>query len=182
MVTSSFVNRAIHPDDLPKLDPAAFVPVSDRHRTLLFIGRAFSALVAVIFAIAVPLVFGLDRRLIVGLVALCMTITVPALVSVPIVHRYLGWQVRDHDISTRRGVFTRSVATLPFSRVQNVALRQTFLDRMFSLGRLDVFSAGVGGDLFIVGLEADTAERLRLLVLERAGVDHTDSNEPVTQR
>ena len=82
-------------------------------------------------------------------------------------HSPFCWQVREHDISYRRGVLVRSVQTLPFVRVQHTRITRSLVQRRFGLSTLHVNTAGP--DIAIEGLAADDAERLKALVVERAG-------------
>ncbi len=81
-----------------------------------------------------------------------------------------GYVVRDKDIVYKTGVFYRSVTAIPFNRIQHVETSSSPLDRRFDLASLKLFTAGgTGGDLKIDGLNAERAEQLRALVLEKAG-------------
>jgi len=81
--------------------------------------------------------------------------------------RNVAYLVRAHDLSYRRGVLVKRVSTVPFVRVQHARLRQGPVERRFGLATLEVNSAGP--DLQIRGLASETAERLKVLVVERAG-------------
>jgi membrane protein YdbS with pleckstrin-like domain len=59
------------------------------------------------------------------------------------------------------------VETVPFVRVQHARISQGPIERSFGLATLEVNSAGP--DLHIHGLPADDAERLKIVVVERAG-------------
>ncbi len=81
-----------------------------------------------------------------------------------------GYVVRDKDIVFRSGVIWRSVTAIPFNRIQHVETSNTPLDRKFDIATLQLFTAGgSSGDLKIDGLGSDTAEQLRVFVLEKAG-------------
>lgn len=76
--------------------------------------------------------------------------------------RVFGWAIREHDLITRAGVLWRSTTVVPLVRVQHVELSSGPLERAFGTARLQVFTAGSGGeDLVIYGLEPTQAERLR---------------------
>jgi len=81
--------------------------------------------------------------------------------------RHIGYQVRSHDVSYRRGFLFRTVSTVPFVRVQHAKTRQGPIERRYGLATLDVNSAGP--DIHIQGLPVAVAERLKAYVLERAG-------------
>ena len=81
-----------------------------------------------------------------------------------------GYVVRDKDILFRKGVIWRSVTAIPFNRIQHVETSSTPFDRKFDIATLQLFTAGgSGGDLKIDGLAAETAEQLRVFVLQKVG-------------
>ena len=81
-----------------------------------------------------------------------------------------GYVLRGNDILFRKGVIWRSVTAIPFNRIQHVETSSTPFDRKFELATLQLFTAGgSSGDLKIDGLGKDTAEQLRVFVLEKAG-------------
>ena len=82
----------------------------------------------------------------------------------------MGYAVRDKDIVFKSGVLWRTVTAVPFNRIQHVEKDSTPLDRRLTLANLKIFTAGgAGGDLKIQGLAAETAERLRAFILDKAG-------------
>lgn len=168
-----FSNLPIEKDALPALEHLSFSALASRYRQALFLERAVGCAILLIAAIGVVAYFDADRLASVALGVVWLVFAVIWLGLVPWVFRAKGWLVRDHDISSRSGVLTRRLSTVPFARVQNVSVRQSLRDRLFEIATLDVFTAGA--DLHISGLAVDDAERLRLLVLERAGVDESES-------
>jgi len=81
-----------------------------------------------------------------------------------------GYVLRDKDILFRKGVVWRSVTAIPFNRIQHVETSNTPFDRKFKLATLQLFTAGgASGDLKIDGLGRDTAEQLRVYILEKVG-------------
>ncbi len=81
-----------------------------------------------------------------------------------------GFVLRDKDILFRKGVVWRSITAIPFNRIQHVETSSTPFDRKFDLATLKLFTAGgSSGDLKIDGLNAATAEQLRIFILEKAG-------------
>ena len=89
-------------------------------------------------------------------------------------YRRLGYLLRQHDISVRRGVLVVSVQTVPFGRVQNVRVDRGPLDRAVGLASLTVTSAG--GSLAVPGLPVEIAEALKETVVARAGLDQGETH------
>ena len=79
---------------------------------------------------------------------------------------HMGYLIREHDVSLRSGVISRSVATAPFARVQHVSIASGPVERRFGLSTLQLRTAG--GQIAVPGLPHAVAERLKELVAERA--------------
>lgn len=81
---------------------------------------------------------------------------------------YRGWALRDHDIVARIGVLWRSTMALPLARIQHVETSHGPLERAHGLARLKLYTAGgLTADLTLIGLEGDTADRLREYLVEQ---------------
>ena len=107
-------------------------------------------------------------------IALCLTWP---LVAVP----RRGYAVRDKDILFKSGVWWQSVQVVPFNRVQHAVRGSGPVERRFGLASLTVYTAGGGtGDLRIVGLGEDVAERLRVYIVSKLGdaADSSPAGEP----
>lgn len=168
-----FINDPIRTDELPRLRDDAFVAVDPRYLQASLIAFGVTALVVLIVGIVgatqasapeVPLLIcG-------GVLALLAAAAVLRVLEV----RRLGYQVRDHDLSRRSGVITQRVESLPFARVQHVSVHRGPIERALQLATLAVSSAGP--DIRIPGLAHADAERIKVLITERAGVDDGDGS------
>ncbi|MDH3294820.1 MAG: PH domain-containing protein, partial [Acidimicrobiia bacterium] len=101
--------------------------------------------------------------------AVLLLLTAVAAVLQTLSVHHLGFLAREHDLSFRRGVIARSTKTIPYNRVQHVAIDRGPVERLFGLSTLRLRSAG--GDIGIEGLAVDDANRLKDLVVARAGMD-----------
>ncbi len=170
-MADSFSNEPIPVDHLPRLFDDAFVPVDPRYRRgrlAVLIGAAI-----VVFAVGWWAASEVEPAAIPFAVtgAVLLTLALAGLFVV-VESRRLAYQLRGHDLSLRRGVIEHDVTTLPFTRVQHVAVSRGPIERALGLATLEVSTAGP--DITIPGLRADEATRLRLLVTERAGVTDDD--------
>lgn len=157
-------NEPLAVGDLPRLDATDFVtldPAYRRVRTTLAIAWGIIVAVATVVAWAAT---SSAIALIVGAVLLVLIGSIGAAQRVEF--RYMGYLTRERDVSFRRGVVSRSVATVPFARVQHVSIERGPIDRRIGLAALQLRTAG--GHLAIPGLADDTAERLKSFVGERA--------------
>ena len=75
-----------------------------------------------------------------------------------LVFHYMGYAIREKDITYKSGWLWKSMTTIPFNRVQHCDLRQGILDRRFGLSKLTIYTAGgQSTDLMNPGLLPDTA-------------------------
>ncbi|MEM8705610.1 MAG: PH domain-containing protein [Actinomycetota bacterium] len=161
----SFRNDPLDLTDLPRLDEAAFNPLDPAHLRASMLGHVlFGAIVAVAGGVIAVLTGSLIPVGIAGALLLIVLLSYGRMV---LEVRHTGWQLREHDVSVRRGVLVRSVQTLPFVRVQHTRITRSFVQRRFGLSTLHVNSAGP--DIAIDGLAATDAERLKAVIVERAG-------------
>lgn len=161
-----FENVALDISKLPSLDPGHFVALDRNFLRASLVGSSAFAVVATIVGLVVAT--QVDRPL-VALLALVAVLVLVALAAARRVLevRYISYQIRTHDMSFRRGVISRTVRTIPFNRVQHVSVSRGLIERWFGLATLTVNSAGP--NVSIPGLRADDAERLKALIVERAG-------------
>lgn len=162
-----FSNEPIDVSSIPVLDETSFVPMHPNFLRVSLIGRGIFAsivfIVGIVVAVLVP--SGWWIPLLVTAVVVLLAGVSSALKKLEV--RNIAYQVREHDLSYRSGILVKTVETVPFVRVQHAKISQGPIQRRFGLATLEVNSAGP--DLYIHGLGADDAEKLKVLVVERAG-------------
>ena len=179
-----FANPVLPVGQLPQAEGVAWLALPRRYRLRLQTARGL--VVVLVCALAVGLHWVPDlreapwRELWMSLaLAAALAVWAAALLAWPAwVVASRGYVVRDKDILYRSGVFWRSVKAVPFNRVQHAVTGSTPLDRRFRLANLTVFTAGGSGDLRINGLEAETAEWLRVTIVGRLGEPAAPQPEP----
>lgn len=167
MQEQGFTNEPINVSAIPQLNDDAFSPVDPNYLKVSLIGYVIWALVVIavglVTAVAVPENSWIPLVVMAGVLLLSALSVIATILGV----KNIGYQVREHDLSHRYGVLTKTVQTVPFVRVQHARVAQGPVERLFGIAKLAVNSAGP--DLNIAGLAFDDAERLRALVVERAG-------------
>ncbi|MDJ0770603.1 MAG: PH domain-containing protein [Ilumatobacter sp.] len=161
---AEFTNDTLDLGTLPRVEAGAFESLDPAYlRMRMVAAGAFGAVVAVA-ALTVAL---LSSSWVVGVVG-AVLVALVALVALArrIEVGYMGFLVREQDVSYRSGVISRAVATVPFARVQHVAIHRGPLDRRFGLATLQMRTAG--GSIAIPGLRVELAERLKQVVADRA--------------
>ncbi len=79
-----------------------------------------------------------------------------------------GWAMREHDLIAKSGVLWRSVTVLPIARIQHVETSHGPLERFHGIARVKLFTAGgMTADLVLLGLDLETADRLREYLVEQ---------------
>lgn len=162
-----FVNDPIPLDRVPKLRDEAFVSVDPRHLAADLIGIATAATVVVLGGVIAAL--QVELRWVIATVAGLLVLLAASAALAVVEMRRLAYQLRDHDVSLRRGVITHRTETVPFSRVQHVNLTRGPVERVFGLASLEITSAGP--NISIPGLAVAEAERVKQLVAERSDVE-----------
>ena len=162
-----FVNEPIDVSDIPTLGDEGFVPVDPNYLRVSLIGTGIFAVIVVIVGIVVAIVVPSNKWIPLVVMGVLLLISALAAVLKVLEVKNIAYQVRQHDLSYRYGVLVKTVETVPFVRVQHAQVAQGPVERAFGLAKLAVNSAGP--DLNIAGLSYDDAERLRAIVVERAG-------------
>ena len=171
-----FENPEITPDELPEADSVEWRGMDVKFLRRLLTQTAIAFVFIVIGVSSMQAIFnvafaeeGIDMSfgwlwLLIPLVA------VPVLVWPAISVPRMAYAIRDKDVLYKSGVFWQTVTAVPFNRIQHVEKSSTPLDRRFGLATLQLFTAGgSGGDLKIHGLSAQTAENLRVFIIEKVG-------------
>ncbi len=85
------------------------------------------------------------------------------------------YAVRERDIVYQSGLFWRTFTVLPYKRVQHAEVQQGPIDRMFELGKLNIYTAGgSSSDMSISGLEINQAQSLKHFILNQTSLDEEE--------
>lgn len=167
MNNPAFTNEPVDVSGLPQLADEHFVPVHPNFLRVSLIGSVVFAGIVLVVGIVTSVLLPSNNWIPLAVMAVLLVLTAVGAALTVLEVKNIAYQVRQHDLSYRTGVLTRTVETVPFVRVQHARVTQGPIQRAFGLATLAVNSAGP--DLDIAGLGADDAERLRALVVERAG-------------
>lgn len=177
-----FSNEPLDVAGLPAVDRNRFESLDPNYLRVRLIGDVvFAVVVVVAAAIVAMLVTWWWLPLAIGAGLLALTALAAWLQTIEVGH--IGYLVREHDFSFRRGVISQDVTTVPFARVQHVSIDRGPLARRFGMATLQMRTAGDG--LTIPGISHDVALRLKALVVDRAGAlaedefAHEESAPPV---
>lgn len=189
---NTYTNDQLRVQDLPSLEDVDWVEM-DRNLIVRDVIQncVLSILILIVAGVlgTVFLTVDVAALRVIGVVGFCFGFLVIILLLVwprlEFPHR--GYALRDLDFAQKRGLVTRYLATVPFSRVQHVSVSQGVLDRMFNLATLQIYTAG--GVSSIKGFFNEDAHALREHILERVAEinakrvedleQHTDQVPPV---
>ncbi len=168
-MTVSFTNQAIDVSDLPQLAQNDFEEVEPTYLWLrLLVVAGVTAVLLATLAVFSQTVVSLTGLQVAGLLLVVALGFVVAVVCQRLEVSHMGYLLREHDFSFRSGVIRTSVTTMPFSRVQNVAIDRGFVVRVLGLANLRLYSAG--GTLHVLGVTYETAEGLKSFIVDRSRI------------
>lgn len=161
-----FTNVQLDLQKLPQAEQLEMIPLEPAYKTVRYISGCIVAIIMLLVSWAVILFeprswpYGFYAGGFISLLALWI------IFYYGISFRYMGYAVREKDITFKSGWLWRSVTTVPFNRVQHCDLKQGMLDRRFGLSKLTIYTAGgQSTDLMIPGLLPETAEKLKTYIL-----------------
>jgi len=86
---------------------------------------------------------------------------------------YRSWRYRfgPDALHLEHGVFWRASSSMPYHRLQQVDVAQGPVERWLGMATVQLRSAAATTDAVIPGIAADDVDRIRQLLLQRAGGD-----------
>lgn len=83
-----------------------------------------------------------------------------------------GYAIREKDVHYRSGYLTRKITTVPIYRIQHLEIRQGLISKMLKIAKLKIYTAGDNGsDLSIKGIDIETAENIKQLLIKKNQID-----------
>lgn len=161
-----FTNVQLDLQKLPEADRLEMIPLEPAYRTVRYISGSIIAIIMLLVSWAVILFeprswpYGFYVGGFISAAALWI------IFYAGISFQFMGYALREKDITFKSGWLWRSMTTVPFNRVQHCDLKQGMLDRRFGLSKLTIYTAGgQSTDLMIPGLLPETAEKLKAYIL-----------------
>jgi membrane protein YdbS with pleckstrin-like domain len=125
--------------------------------------RAELALVTLLLALVVGLIFAATLGAVACVVSVVVVVAAGALSSWFVRNRFRAWryQERHEDLLVARGVMVRRLSVVPYGRMQYVEVTSGPMERLFKLSTVKLHTAAAASDARIPGLEHDESARLR---------------------
>lgn len=132
------------------MEPVIITP-DTRYRSKLYVNIIIIALMVMlsILPIAIPMSLsgeGEGAR-IYALIVTVMDVLwlIPALIVVAPYYRSLRYEIHEDEVIVYAGIITKSVKHVPFRTVTNIEIKRGPVDRLFSIGTLNIQTAGMSG-------------------------------------
>lgn len=100
--------------------------------------------------------------------SIILVISIWTTAIVPRQARSIGYRLRQDDLVFRRGILWQRLVAVPYGRMQLIDITHGPLDRGFGIAQLKFVTAAAATGVTIPGLEQETAEHLRDLLVEVA--------------
>ncbi|PSO46000.1 MAG: hypothetical protein BRC25_00150 [Parcubacteria group bacterium SW_6_46_9] len=83
--------------------------------------------------------------------------------------RLFGFKLKDTEVEIEQGVISKSYDAVPYSRIQNVNITRTIFERILGIStvRAETAGANTGTEAVIPGVDANTAEDIRVKISEK---------------
>ncbi|PVX52208.1 hypothetical protein C7377_0515 [Balneicella halophila] len=79
--------------------------------------------------------------------------------------RHKGFAIREKDVHYKTGWITRSITTVPMSRIQHMKVQQSAIEKLMNLAKLNIYTAGdSSNDMTIRGISFEKAQQLKALL------------------
>jgi membrane protein YdbS with pleckstrin-like domain len=171
-----FENGQLDISSLPQAELMEMIPLEPAYKKVRYIGASIFSIL-LILVVAVILLFNSDWGLFgflgAGVIAF---LAIWNIIYQGLSFTYMGYALREKDVSFKSGWLWKSITTVPFNRVQHCDFKQGLLDRQYGLAKLTIYTAGgQNTDLEIPGLLLDTAERMKSYILQ--ATEHSIENE-----
>lgn len=147
-----------------------WIPVQRIHAAFGFVVLASASFVGII------VLWIASRTLVAGLLLLPFWAVLMGLIAwqmyrwPAVVYRFTSYRVDGEGLEIQRGVFWRTITSVPRSRVQHTDVSQGPLERRFGLGTLVVYTAGTQhSQINLPGLDFTVARRIRAHLLPGEG-------------
>lgn len=157
-----------------KLDSESITPVSDikfdhldkKYKKVQVIGITLSYLILMglsLFLLLTERIWWCISFEIILAIALVINLSI-----ISRAYQIKGYALREHDITYRSGLFFTKTTTIPFSRIQQVTIKQNPIPKICHLYAVEIVNGAQGFSSFIIpGLTEIKAKQIKNLLTEK---------------
>ena len=103
-------------------------------------------------------------------------ITVSFIINLTILreaYKFKGYALREHDITYRGGVVFPKITTVPFTKIQQVSIKQNPVSKYFGLCSIEIVNGAQDlSSLAIQGLTKEKADAVKNVITQRLNNNH----------
>ena len=163
-------NRQLDMENIDRVDNLVYTPLEKRYLKARIAGTVLAYAGLMVLPLFILLADDLKGR---GTILACTesllaVIAAVNLMLIPKACAFMGFALREHDITWRSGIIFPSVTTIPFCKIQQVSIRQNPVSRLFGYSVHIVNGAQMMADTVIPGLAREKADEVKELLIERA--------------
>lgn len=164
-------NRQLDMENIDRVDNLVYTPLERRYLQARIVGTVLAYAGLMVLPLFILLADDLKGR---GTILACTesllaVIAAVNLMLIPKACAFMGFALREHDITWRSGIIFPSVTTIPFCKIQQVSIRQNPVSRLFGLYSVHIVNgAQMMADTVIPGLAREKADEVKELLIERA--------------
>lgn len=159
-------NHQIETKTSDRIEELIFEPVSPKYRSVQIASAVILYMMLSLLALLLLL-----TDIIWWCVAAETVIVLVCIINLIILRKaylFKGYALREHDITYRSGVVFPKITTVPFSRIQQVSIRQNPVSKYFGLCALDVVNGAQDlSSLSIHGLTNEKADAIKNVITLR---------------
>jgi uncharacterized protein len=171
-----FSNSQVDLSRLPHAEKLGIIGLEPTYKMVRYIQASLIGMLIIFIAFLLVMLESEIRTITLPVFLLIILLSVWNIFYHGISFPYMGYAIREKDITYQTGWLWKSMTTIPFTRVQHCDIKQGILDRQFGLARLTIYTAGgQHTEVLIPGLSPDTAEKLKTFILH--GTEHSIENE-----
>lgn len=163
-------NPVIPSNEIPHIQEVPLQPVESAYKKVLFITwTIIYVLIAATMITLTILIDELQKPWVIALnAAILLLIIAFSLGSIIVGFKNRSWGIREKDILFKKGWLFQSTHIIPFIKVQHCIVKCGPIDRRFGLASIKVMTAASHDlDISIHGLKQETAEDLKILIMEK---------------
>lgn len=158
-------NRQLTFDSIDRVENLTYTPLERKYLKARYITLSFLYLCLMGLT---PLLLFLEKVHLSYVIALEGVLFIAFIFNMWLLPRaflYKGYAIREHDITYRSGLIFPTVTTIPFSKVQQVGIKQDPVTRWLGLYAVDIAngSQGVSG-ICVPGLTEERARAIKVLI------------------
>lgn len=166
----NYENPIISHADIPQFAEVPLEPIEKEYKKVQFISAAITILIVIlVLAILFLLIDELQDGWIIGAAVALLTLFMAfVLTSIQIGFKNKAWAIREKDIIFKKGWIFHTTHIIPFIKVQHCVVRSGPIERKYGLASIRLMTAASHDvDISIHGLKKETAEQLKLWIMEK---------------